>query len=125
MAITADQIYISILHRAADEWGVEFGDVERDIGRQFDPIVRFMAGACASELERVYQQIHETEARLQQRLARMLLPDYFHLPEPAHALATATPTAETILVEETTTFSHDLGEKKGDVALSPLFPMKH
>ncbi len=124
MAITADQIYQSILHRAADEWGVEYEDVERDIGQQFDPIVRFMAGACASELERVYQQIHETEGRLQQRLARVLLPEYFHLPEPAHALATATAASDPVAIDETTAFFHDLGEKKGDLAFSPLFPMR-
>lgn len=105
-------------------WDCEYEDVERDLGQQFDPIVRFMAGACASELERVYQQIHETEGRLQQRLARVLLPEYYHLPEPAHALATATASSEVVSIDETTSFIKDLGEKKGNVVFSPLFPMR-
>ncbi len=122
MAITAYNIYQSILVRAADMWGVEYEDVERDIGQQFDPIVRFLAGACSSELERVYQNIHDTEGRLQERLARVLLPEYFHLPQPAHALATATASADPIMIDESSTLIRELGEKKGDIAFSPLFP---
>ena len=89
MNYSAESLYKSILYRAADIYDVEYEDVERDIGQNFDPIVRFMAGACASELERVYQHLHDTEGRLQKRLAKILLPEYFHLPQPAHALATA------------------------------------
>lgn len=118
-----DTLYHSILTRAADEWGVAFEDVERDIGQKFDPIVRFLAGACASELERVYQNIGETEARLQQRLARVLLPEYYHLPQPAHALATATPTEESVVIEETTEFVSKPSQEE-EIALSPLWPAR-
>lgn len=124
MQPTSLQIYQSILHRAADEWDVEYEDVERDIGQQFDPVVRFMAGAIASEMELVYQRIHDTETRLQERLAKTLLPEYYHLPTPAHALATATPSSESLLIDETTPFIHERGEKEGDIAFSPLFPMR-
>jgi hypothetical protein len=120
---TAANIYHSILLRAADEWGVEYEDVERDIGQQFDPVVRFMAGACASELERVYQHMQGVEERLQQRLARVLLPEYFHLPQPAHALATAMPADETVQIEETTAFVKET-EEGGAIAFSPLWPMR-
>ncbi len=118
------QIYQSILQRAADEWDVEYDDVERDIGQQFDPVVRFMAGAVASEMELVYQRLHDTESRLQERLAKTLLPEYYHLPTPAHALATATPSTESLPIDETATFIRYIGEKEGDIAFSPVFPMR-
>lgn len=112
-----------MLTRAADEWGVAFEDVERDIGQKFDPVVRFLAGACASELEHVYQHIGGAEARLQQRLARVMLPEYCHLPQPAHALATASPTGESVLIDETTELISST-EEDGEIALSPLWPSR-
>lgn len=123
---TSHHLYHSILLRAADEWGVEYEDLERDIGQQFDPVLRFMAGACASELERVYQHINDTESRLQERLARVLLPEYFHLPSPAHALATAIPADEPAVVDETTSFVlEELEEDNGNsYSFSPVFPIR-
>lgn len=123
MPLTAQHLYRSILLRAADEWGIEYEDVERDIGQQFDPVVRFLAGACASELEQVYLQMQGVEERLQQRLARVLLPEYHHLPQPAHALATAMPAGETAQLEETTVFVKE-NEEGGDTAFAPLWPMR-
>lgn len=118
------QIYQSILQRAADEWDVDYEDVERDIGQQYDPVVRFMAGAVASEMELVYQRLHDTETRIQERLAKTLLPEYYHLPTPAHALATATPSTESLPIDETAGFIRYLGEKEGDIAFSPVFPSR-
>lgn len=124
MQPSALQIYQSILQRAADEWDVEYDDVERDIGQQYDPVVRFMAGAVASEMELVYQRMHDTETRIQERLAKTLLPEYFHLPTPAHALATARPSTESLPIDETASFIRYLGEKEGDIAFSPVFPSR-
>ncbi|WP_282773819.1 hypothetical protein [Phaeodactylibacter xiamenensis] len=123
MRNTQHQIYQSILLRAADEWGVVYEDVERDIGQQFDPIVRFMAGACASELEQVYQQLHNVEGRIQQRLARILLPEYMHLPRPAHALATASPQDRLTTMDETTAFVWE-DQEGGEVAFAPIWTMQ-
>lgn len=121
---TAHNLYHSILLRAADEWGVEYEDLDRDIGQQFDPVVRFLAGACASELERVYQHLHETEGRLQDRLTKILLPEYYHLPMPAQALATATPAGEPLEVNETTGFALETQDNPDNIAFSPLFPAR-
>lgn len=126
MLPTSHHLYHSILLRAADEWGIEYEDVERDIGQQFDPVVRFLAGACASELERVYQHLHDTESRLQDRLTKVLLPEYFHLPAPAHALATATTSEEELVIDETAGFElvEGEGEEKGKFAFTPVFPIR-
>lgn len=122
MPVTVDKLYQSILMRAADVYELEYEDVERDIGLQLDPVVRFLAGACASELERVYQHVHDTESRLQQRLAKALLPEYFHLPRPAHALATATPSSDPLVIDETAAFLKEDEEAEEEFSFSPLFP---
>ena len=122
---TATDLYKSILYRAADIYEVEYEDVERDLGQQFDPVVRFMAGALASELERVYQHLHDTESRLQRRLSKVLLPEYFHLPQPAHALATATAASDPFVISEVTELVIKSEEEdKNNVAFTPLFPTK-
>ena len=80
-----------------------------------------MAGAMASELERVYQHLNDTESRLQKRLAQVLLPEYFHLPQPAHALATATASSDPTFVDETTAFIKEEEEEEDDnIAFSSL-----
>jgi|GEM_PF-2047676 len=122
MTITSEDLYKSILYRAADIYEVDYDDVERDIGEKFDPVIRFMSGALASELELVYQHIDDTESRLQKRLAKVLLPEYFHLPSPAHALAKAVPASESIHIKETTTFETVVEEGEKALAFTPVFP---
>jgi len=125
MDITAEELYKSILFRAADIYEIDYEDVERDVGQQFDPIIRFMAGATASELERVYRYIDDTETRLQKRLAKVLLPEYFHLPQPAHALATATASSEFTILDETTDFVKENEEEdQEEITFTPVFPTK-
>ncbi|HKK40404.1 MAG TPA: hypothetical protein VJ949_13370 [Cryomorphaceae bacterium] len=125
MTPTASDIYKSILYRAADIYDVDYSDVERDVGQQFDPIVRFMSGAMASELEKVYHELSATELRLQNRLAKVLLPEYYHLPQAAHALAAATTQSGSVLIKENTTFSTETIDKEfNDIAFSPIFPAR-
>ncbi|HKL40399.1 MAG TPA: hypothetical protein VJ894_06955 [Cryomorphaceae bacterium] len=123
MTPTSADIYKSILYRAADIYDVDYSDVERDIGQRFDPIVRFMSGAMASELEKVYHELSATELRLQNRLAKVLLPEYYHLPQAAHALATATSQSGSVMLKETTAFSTESVDKEfNNIAFSPIFP---
>lgn len=124
MPLTAQELYTSILYRAADIYDVETDDVERDIGQNFDPIVRFMAGAMASELEQVYHRIDGTERRLQEKLAQVLLPEHFHLPKPAHALAKATPKSDSFLIDETTLFQTTAEGDDDSYFFTPVFPSR-
>ncbi len=124
MNITTEELYKSILYWAADIYEVEYDDVERDVGQQFDPIIRFMSGALASELERVYQNLNDTERRLQKRLAKVLLPEYFHLPQPAHALVVGNANSESFVIDETTEFLVEQESEKEDIAFSPLVPTR-
>ncbi len=121
MEITSKEIYESILFRAADEWGIDSDDIDRDIAQRFDPIVRFLAGACASELEQVYQYINRSEMRIQERLVRILLPEHLHLPKPAHALIKCDAISEDIIVNETTGFQIKDDDSVREVNFSPVF----
>ena len=67
--------------RASDEWTYE--------AMEADPLVHLLVGACASEAQLVYNDLQETDDRILQRVLRYLLPEAFHLPTPAAAIATA------------------------------------
>jgi hypothetical protein len=108
----AQTIYQNILHRASEEWNVDTDDAERELGQHFDPLVRFLAGACSSELERVYQYLNDTENRLQDRLAKLVLPEYLQYPQPATALATAMPIGDSFTLTESVALIRAVDEQK-------------
>lgn len=118
---TLTEIYKSILYRAADIYKIDYEDIDRDFGNRFDPVVRFLTGAIASELEKVYQHIDDTEMRLQKRLAEVLLPEYYHLPQPAHALLYARTSTDQLVLDETAQFEHKTEGDAKDVVFSPVF----
>jgi hypothetical protein len=120
---TAQSIYQNILRRAADEWGIETDDAEKSIGQNFDPLVRFLAGACAQELEGVYAHLNETELRLQDRLSRLLLPEYLQHPRPAHGLATAAPYRHLLDMDETISLLRKTDEGE-TFAFAPIQPTR-
>jgi hypothetical protein len=120
---TAQSIYQNILRRAADEWGIETDDAEKSIGQNFDPLVRFLAGACAHELESVYAHLNETELRLQDRLSRLLLPEYLQHPRPAHALVTAAPYRHLLDMDETLSLLRKTDEGE-TFAFAPIQPTR-
>lgn len=115
------EIYKSILYRAADIYKIDYDDIDRDFGNRFDPIVRFLTGAISSELEKVYQHIDDTEMRLQKRLAEVLLPEYYHLPQPAHALMHAQTSTDQLVLDETVQFEYKSEGEARPVFLSPVF----
>ncbi|MBP6185174.1 MAG: type VI secretion system baseplate subunit TssF [Saprospiraceae bacterium] len=124
MIPTARQLYESILYRAAEEWGIDYEDVERDIAQAFDPLVRFMAGATASELERVYQHINDAEMRIMDRIIRVLVPEHYHLPRPAYALATADPYKDAVMADEATALTYAKDDQTEPFEFTPVFPVR-
>ena len=67
--------------RSSDEWTYQTLEA--------DPLVHLLIGACASEAKEVYESVQESDDRLLQRLLQYLLPETFHLPLPAVAIAKA------------------------------------
>lgn len=67
-------------------WGVQTGDIVA-----FDPIVNLLLGACAVELEKVYNDLSGSNARVLERLSKLLLPDVSKSTLPAHGILHASP----------------------------------
>jgi len=77
-----EEVKERLLRTAADAWGmpgIRTGQV--------DPVVDLLFGALALEIERVGHAIHDSDARVFERIAKYLLPEVFTLAEPAHAVA--------------------------------------
>ncbi|MCB2377391.1 type VI secretion system baseplate subunit TssF [Hymenobacter sp. BT635] len=75
-----------LTQKAAEMWGYSEADMEG-----FDPLVQLLLEACAVELEKIGQEINNTQYRLVERLASLLNPDVVDAPRPAHAIAHAQP----------------------------------
>ncbi|GAB2788154.1 hypothetical protein HNQ93_002629 [Hymenobacter luteus] len=75
-----------LTQKAAEMWGYSEADLDG-----FDPLVQLLLEACAVELEKIGQEINNTQYRLVERLAGLLNPDVIDAPRPAHAIAQASP----------------------------------
>jgi hypothetical protein len=67
---TRDQVKTRMLRRAAGLWGYAETDLD-----SFDPLVALLIEACSVEFERVSVEIGNTQARLLDRLAKVLHPE--------------------------------------------------
>ncbi len=102
-----DHLYI----RSSDEWSYDALDA--------DPLVHLLVGACASEANKVYGDIQASDDRLTERLLRYLLPEAFHLPKPAVAVAKGIPRTTTCLISNQQKMVFRDSEK--EVPFTPLF----
>ncbi len=102
-----DHLYI----RSSDEWSYDALDA--------DPLVHLLVGACASEANQVYKEMQASDDRLTNRLLRYLLPEAFHLPEPAVAIAKAIPRTTTCTI--TNKQSMVFRDTQKVVPFTPLF----
>ncbi|TGE07758.1 type VI secretion system baseplate subunit TssF [Hymenobacter fodinae] len=82
-----------LTQKAAEMWGYTEADMEG-----FDPLVELLLEACAVELEKIGQEINNTQYRLVERLAGLLNPDVVDAPRPAHAIAQAPPREPLLLL---------------------------
>jgi hypothetical protein len=82
-----------LTQKAAELWGYSEADMEG-----FDPLVQLLLEACAVELEKIGQEINNTQYRLVERLASLLNPDVVDAPRPAHAIAQAQPREPQLLL---------------------------
>lgn len=82
-----------LTQKAADMWGYSEADMDG-----FDPLVQLLLEACSVELEKIGQEINNTQYRLVERLAGLLNPDVVDAPRPAHAIAQAQPREPQVLL---------------------------
>lgn len=97
---------------ASDEWSYQ-------AKLEADPLIHLLIGACASEAQEVYDAIQMSDNRLLQRLLQYILPECFHVPLPAVAIARAQ--ARTSGCNMPNTHSLVFKDADKELAFTPLF----
>lgn len=64
---------------------------EIDDARLIDPVVDLLLDVVAYEFYKLHQEIEKSDAQILNRLARILIPQIWSLPFPAHGLLTVHP----------------------------------
>ena len=100
MQETRDQIKTRLLKNAARSWGLPENETEMN----FDPLVSMLLSACSVELEKISGEIHNSRARVLERMVQLLSPDSLTGALPAHAIAAATPVDRRMDIPEDTQF---------------------
>jgi hypothetical protein len=101
----------NIYARLGEEWD--------HTGRDFDPLVDLLVGACASEIKNIYEAIDGSDRRIVKKLAELMAPQQAHLAAAARALAAVTPTGSMAHLAETTSFRCDT--EAGSFYFTPAF----
>ncbi|MFN0030918.1 MAG: hypothetical protein ACKVOR_02020 [Flavobacteriales bacterium] len=76
-----DQIKARMMRSAAELWGQPNASVE-----SFDPLVGMLIGSCATELEKVSNDLQSSQARVLERLAHLLTPEVLKGARAAHGI---------------------------------------
>lgn len=83
-ASTKEAIKSRMLKSAAAFWGYTDTDID-----SFDPVVKLLIEACATEVNKVSNEISSSQTRGLNRLAKLLTPDSYTGPRPSHAIVHA------------------------------------
>lgn len=100
MTETKQQIKDRLLRHAAVFWELGETPAEAD----FDPLVGLLFGACATELEKIANDIEESRSRVLERLVHLLFPEVLTTALPAHAVAHAEPLEAGLTLSDNTAF---------------------
>jgi len=76
-----DRIKNRLLKRATQVWGFQETAPE-----EFDPLVHLLIEACAVEFEKTYQEIHNVQGRMIERLSLIMTPAAVYPSRPCHAV---------------------------------------
>ncbi len=112
----SEHIKERMFKRAARAWGLQ--DYENE--SEFDPLVTMLISACASELENVSREVHETQIRVTEQLIEIMSPEINMGVLPSHCLATANPTDKELTITPFDRF-YVLNETPGKRDVKQLF----
>ena len=105
---TREAVSERLLRTASEVWSAQGAP-----GGHADPLVRLLFGAMSLELERIGQAIHDSDARVFERVAQYLLPEVMIRAEPAHAVAKFSPTSSMMATRyEELTFEQTIRRKE-------------
>ncbi len=79
--LTKEAIASRMFRNAARQWGLN--DTNMD---NFDPLVRLLIEACSLEMYQLSNQIETVQERMIEKLARLLTPQVYVIPKPAHGI---------------------------------------
>jgi hypothetical protein len=116
---TAEAIKQDMLAWARENIYARLGEEWDYTGRDFDPLVDLLVGACASEIKNIYEAIDGSDRRIVKKLAELLVPEPVHLPAAARALAAVSSNGSMAHLTETTSFRCDT--EAGSFYFTPAF----
>lgn len=95
-ADTKEQIKNRMIKKAASMWGVPANEIEMS----FDPIVALLISACASEMEKISNEVQHSQTRITEKLIQLMTPETVTGPKPSHGILKAFPTDDSAEVLE-------------------------
>jgi len=84
---TKEQIKNRMIKNAASLWGVAANEIEMS----FDPLVSLLISACASEIEKISNEVDGSQTRITEKVIQLMTPDTVDGPTPAQAILYADP----------------------------------
>lgn len=101
--LAKEKIKARMLKNAARLWDAEDINVEAE----FDPVVGMLIEGCVNEVEKINDDIANTQFRVINRIAELLTPDVITAPYPAHAIIYARPTEAQTTISPEVQFFHN------------------
>lgn len=83
---TSDKIKNRLLKNSSQLWGVQQAELSA-----LDPIVSMLFGSCSKEFEKIYNEQDTSQARVLERLSKLLLPEVNAGSVPAHGIVHGRP----------------------------------
>ncbi|MGJ8667126.1 MAG: type VI secretion system baseplate subunit TssF [Patiriisocius sp.] len=96
VAETKEHIKNRMIKKAATMWDVPANEIEMS----FDPVVALLISACASEMEKISNEVHQSQTRITEKLIQLMTPESVTGPKPAHGILKIFAVDETVKVEE-------------------------
>lgn len=96
-----DQVFKRMQKVAAEVWNIRDSEMS-----SIDPLVQLMMKGLAKEVEKVGNELQNSEARILKRIARQLMPDQMQTAVPAHAVLHFQP-SETVEISRYDHFTLD------------------
>jgi len=109
-----------MLEKAMDLWGIEDGEL-------MDPVIKLLLDVFSYEFSKLGQDIKISDAKLLERISKILVQESWSLPLPAHALLKAVPTSKFLEVNRNTQFYLQKiiqGSEDIDLFFTPLLTHK-
>jgi hypothetical protein len=95
-------VHSRLKQTAAKIWGFRESDMEG-----FDPLIELLFGACSAEFEQLSTELYNSQSRILEKVAQILLPEVDLRPAPSYAILQAKPVNAERMVDQTDQFMID------------------